>query len=196
MRIFEPFYTTKDDSLGLGLPIVHKIVTSHRGQIEVDNQPGKGVNFIITLPAQKGAEKKDRKCGMSEAHRGVGPMKKILVVDDEESIRFLYKEELEEEGINVRVIDCYSIKPLDERTLKQASEEVPTSAQIAAAILGIATLLSYHRKEKRARQEEEAVQELARLIEEQRMKATMDSFKNMVASPFLYRKCIPARFSG
>jgi signal transduction histidine kinase len=34
----------------LGLPIVHKIITSHRGQIEVDNHPGKGVNFIITLP--------------------------------------------------------------------------------------------------------------------------------------------------
>ncbi len=56
-NIFNPFYTTKDSSLGLGLPIVHKIVTSHRGQIEVDNQPGIGVNFIITLPAsEKGRE--------------------------------------------------------------------------------------------------------------------------------------------
>jgi two-component system, response regulator, stage 0 sporulation protein F len=41
--------------------------------------------------------------GTSEVHRGVGPMKKILVVDDEESIRFLYKEELEEEGY---VVEC------------------------------------------------------------------------------------------
>jgi CheY-like chemotaxis protein len=40
---------------------------------------------------------------MREVHRGVGPMKKILVVDDEESIRFLYKEELEEEGY---VVEC------------------------------------------------------------------------------------------
>lgn len=52
-NIFNPFYTTKDTSLGLGLPIVHKIITSHRGQIEVDNHPGKGVNFIITLPASE-----------------------------------------------------------------------------------------------------------------------------------------------
>jgi signal transduction histidine kinase len=52
-NIFNPFYTTKDSSLGLGLPIVHKIITSHRGQIEVDNQPGAGVNFIITLPASE-----------------------------------------------------------------------------------------------------------------------------------------------
>ena len=55
-HIFNPFYTTKTSSLGLGLPIVHKIITSHRGQIEVDNHPGKGVNFIITLPTGGGAE--------------------------------------------------------------------------------------------------------------------------------------------
>jgi len=59
-NIFNPFYTTKDSSLGLGLPIVHKIITSHRGQIEVDNHPGKGVNFIITLPAQEGIKKKNQ----------------------------------------------------------------------------------------------------------------------------------------
>jgi signal transduction histidine kinase len=52
-NIFNPFYSTKESSLGLGLPIVHKMITSHRGQIEVDNHPGKGVNFIITLPASE-----------------------------------------------------------------------------------------------------------------------------------------------
>ncbi len=40
---------------------------------------------------------------MSKAHPGDRPMKKILVVDDEESIRFLYKEELEEEGY---IVEC------------------------------------------------------------------------------------------
>jgi len=50
-NIFNPFYSTKDARLGLGLPIVHKIIISHRGQIEVDNHPGEGVNFIISLPA-------------------------------------------------------------------------------------------------------------------------------------------------
>ncbi len=56
-NIFNPFYSTKESSLGLGLPIVHKIIASHRGQIEVDNHPGTGVKFIITLPAfKKGKE--------------------------------------------------------------------------------------------------------------------------------------------
>ncbi len=41
--------------------------------------------------------------GTSKGHPGVKPMKKILVVDDEESIRFLYKEELEEEGY---IVEC------------------------------------------------------------------------------------------
>lgn len=50
-HIFNPFYTTKDNRLGLGLSIIHKLITSHRGRIEVDNNPGKGVKFIITLPA-------------------------------------------------------------------------------------------------------------------------------------------------
>jgi len=52
-NIFNPFFTTKDSSLGLGLPIVYKIITSHQGQIEVDNHPGKGVTFIITLPIKE-----------------------------------------------------------------------------------------------------------------------------------------------
>ena len=48
-----PSIRQKISRLGLGLPIVHKIITSHRGQIEVDNHPGKGVTFIITLPARE-----------------------------------------------------------------------------------------------------------------------------------------------
>lgn len=52
-NIFNPFYTTKESSLGLGLPTVYKIVTSHQGQIEVDNHPGKGVTFIVTLPTKE-----------------------------------------------------------------------------------------------------------------------------------------------
>jgi len=65
-NIFNPFYSTKESRLGLGLPIVHRIITSHRGQIEVDNRPGKGVNFIITLPAREGIEKDTKNVGANE----------------------------------------------------------------------------------------------------------------------------------
>jgi two-component system sensor histidine kinase HydH len=62
-NIFNPFYSTKETRLGLGLPIVHKIITSHRGQIQVDNRPGKGMNFIITFPAPERIEKKIENAG-------------------------------------------------------------------------------------------------------------------------------------
>ncbi len=59
-NIFNPFYTTKTNRLGLGLPIIHKIVTFHQGQIEVDNRPGRGVTFIITFPVMEAVPKKEK----------------------------------------------------------------------------------------------------------------------------------------
>jgi hypothetical protein len=49
-NIFNPFYSTRESGLGMGLAIVHKIVTSHGGQIQVDNRPGDGATFIVTFP--------------------------------------------------------------------------------------------------------------------------------------------------
>jgi signal transduction histidine kinase len=51
-RIFLPFFTTKDvdEGTGLGLPVVHGIVTSHGGSIKVESKIGEGSKFIIQLP--------------------------------------------------------------------------------------------------------------------------------------------------
>jgi signal transduction histidine kinase len=49
-RIFEPFFTTKPSGSGLGLPIVHAIVTQHGGSIIAESPPGRGARFVMRFP--------------------------------------------------------------------------------------------------------------------------------------------------
>jgi len=51
--LFEPFFTTKSEGLGMGLPLVKSIAEQHGGQLRLDNQPGRGLTVILTLPAGK-----------------------------------------------------------------------------------------------------------------------------------------------
>lgn len=49
-KIFEPYFTTKENGTGLGLTITFKIVKEHRGEITVKSRPGQGSTFTISLP--------------------------------------------------------------------------------------------------------------------------------------------------
>jgi signal transduction histidine kinase len=51
-KIFLPFFTTKDKGVGLGLALVHKIVLSHGGRLEVESTEGKGTAFTVIIPAR------------------------------------------------------------------------------------------------------------------------------------------------
>jgi PAS domain S-box-containing protein len=51
-KIFLPFFTTKDKGVGLGLALVHKIVLSHGGRLEVESTQGKGTAFTVIIPAR------------------------------------------------------------------------------------------------------------------------------------------------
>ena len=49
-KIFHPFYTTKDKGTGLGLAVIHKIITDHHGTVTVSSVAGGGSTFTVTLP--------------------------------------------------------------------------------------------------------------------------------------------------
>ena len=65
-RAFEPFFTTKavNEGTGLGLSVVHGIITSHGGSISVDSRTGKGTRMDIRLPVHVPAASPDGEEGI------------------------------------------------------------------------------------------------------------------------------------
>jgi len=56
-RIFDPFYTSREDGTGLGLALCRKIVDAHGGTITLESAPGEGTEFVLTFPrAWRGLE--------------------------------------------------------------------------------------------------------------------------------------------
>lgn len=49
-QIFEPYYSTKETGIGLGLPLTKKLIEDHGGEIQVSSERGKGTTFVVTLP--------------------------------------------------------------------------------------------------------------------------------------------------
>ncbi|MBD3413001.1 MAG: hypothetical protein GF421_01045 [Candidatus Aminicenantes bacterium] len=59
-KLFEPFYSSFEDGLGIGMTVVHRIVEESGGQIEVDSELGKGATVRITLPKMKPPPQKNK----------------------------------------------------------------------------------------------------------------------------------------
>ena len=57
-QIFDPFYTTKSNSSGIGLSICHRIISDHSGSLELANSESSGAAFIIKLPFSRDTDKK------------------------------------------------------------------------------------------------------------------------------------------
>ena len=101
-RIFEPFFTTKEagKGTGLGLATVYGIVKQSGGHIWVDSQPGRGTTFRIYLPSADhklgGETKAEADAVIPKARRAA-----ILLVEDDDIMRGLTRQLLEEQGYTV-----------------------------------------------------------------------------------------------
>ena len=86
-RIYDPYFSTKATGNGLGLATVYAIIRNHDGEIRVFSRPEHGTTFAITLPAQQGsAPQQSQSAARAQAAEEVAGGR-ILLMDDEDSIR-------------------------------------------------------------------------------------------------------------
>ena len=103
-KIFDPFFTTRrPDGTGLGMSIVHSIMSRHNGSIDVKSEIGIGTTFTLQLPivTRVGSTREITETEQVSKSNGLH----ILVVDDDEPICDILDKFLSREGHMVRTVD-------------------------------------------------------------------------------------------
>ncbi len=103
-RIFEPFFTTKPvgQGTGLGLSVVHGIMRSHQGNVQVQSTPGKGSVFTLHFPVADATLRRPATPQLAPKQASiVGSGQRVMYVDDDEALVFLVKRLLTNKGFSV-----------------------------------------------------------------------------------------------
>jgi PAS domain S-box-containing protein len=105
-RIFEPFYTTKDpgQGTGLGLAVVHGIITQYGGRIEVTSEAGEGSCFTVFLPLLQPLRGSGAAPAGEDVAVALGSGERILLVEDEAAVRHGLAESLRTLGYAVTAV--------------------------------------------------------------------------------------------
>jgi signal transduction histidine kinase/CheY-like chemotaxis protein len=102
-RVFDPFFTTKGvTNSGLGMSVSYGIIKRHGGEILIESELGKGTTFTLRLPtiySEKGLEERVSKPKPVQEV----PSARILVIDDEDSVRKILSQMLRAKGYEVVV---------------------------------------------------------------------------------------------
>ena len=100
-KIFDPYYTTKQNGNGLGLASSYSIVKGHKGAINVESKPNEGSTFHVYLPASvKPVREEDHPDDQPTMGKG-----RILLMDDDDAIRQLGSEALSLLGYETEVAE-------------------------------------------------------------------------------------------
>ena len=101
-RVFDPYFSTKDDGTGLGLTTAFWIVQRHEGLLELESTPGVGTTFRITLPVATGKKLGHEKIDQNENGDIIGA--RILIMDDHDLVRNVLRMMLETSGHEVEEV--------------------------------------------------------------------------------------------